>query len=39
LGARNKTSETLIPLIMSFINTEFDGGRHQVRVNMIDNMN
>ena len=38
LGARNTTSDTLIPLIMAFINTEFDGGRHQIRVNMIDNM-
>ena len=36
LGARNTSVDMVIPLITAFINTEFDGGRHKKRVNMID---
>lgn len=36
LGARNTSADMVIPLITAFINTEFDGGRHEKRVNMID---
>ena len=35
LGSRNTTAEMLLPLILAFINTEFDGGRHQRRLDMI----
>ncbi len=38
LGARNTSSDMIIPLITAFINTEFDAGRHEKRVNMIDSI-
>lgn len=38
LGARNTSVDMVIPLITAFINTEFDGGRHEKRVNMVDSI-
>ena len=35
LGSKNNTADMLLPLILGFINTEFDGGRHQRRLDMI----
>ena len=36
LGARNTTVDMIMPLILAFVNTEFDGGRHEKRVKMLD---
>tara|TARA_B100000575_G_scaffold294536_1_gene311258 strand:- start:22178 stop:22633 length:456 start_codon:yes stop_codon:yes gene_type:complete len=38
LGARNTSVDMVIPLILAFVNTEFDGGRHEKRVNMLDSI-
>ena len=38
LGARNTSVDMVMPLILAFINTEFDGGRHEKRVNMLDSI-
>ena len=38
LGARNTSADMIIPLITAFINTEFDGGRHKKRIDMINSM-
>ena len=38
LGARNTSVDMVMPLILAFVNTEFDGGRHEKRVNMLDSI-
>jgi len=38
LAARGSSSKTMVPLIMAFCNTKFEGGRHKRRINLIDNM-
>ena len=38
IGARGNTPEMVLPLILGFIHTEFDGGRHKKRIDMIDSM-
>lgn len=38
LGARNTSVDMVMPLILAFVNTEFDGGRHEKRVNMLDSV-
>jgi RpiB/LacA/LacB family sugar-phosphate isomerase len=38
LGSRNTSADMIIPLISAFINTEFDGGKHKKRVNMVDSI-
>lgn len=39
LAARKTSSDMIAPLIMAFCHTEFEGGRHERRVNMIDYAN
>lgn len=38
LGGRTTNLSTAIEIVSAFLNTEFEGGRHQRRVDMLDNM-
>jgi ribose 5-phosphate isomerase B len=38
LGARMISFETALELTKIFLSTEFDGGRHERRVKMLDNL-
>ncbi|MBY0515688.1 MAG: ribose 5-phosphate isomerase B [Bacteriovoracaceae bacterium] len=38
LGSRKTPVETLIKMAQAFLKTDFEGGRHQTRVEMIDQM-
>ncbi len=38
LAARGTSCDMIAPLIMAFYDTEFEGGRHQRRINLINNM-
>ncbi len=39
LASRGSSSDMMAPLIMAFCKTEFEGGRHERRINMIDYAN